>query len=377
MRTTLALLLLSAPAVFAQAPEALDEKACVEHARKIEAAVQASDSDAYDGLLNLRGLIENALKGVEAEDKLRKDFTDGASSTSFGGQLCEQVGAGATFRYLRLHTVNGRTCALFRLINADGGVNYHDYVLAKDGAGVRTDDLYVYLMGESVSRIFKREFLKAVAIESKGAGNLKGWEKDYVDAQPKINEMQAAAGTGKWKKAIKAYKELPQTVREDKLVMIQRVGIALKCGDEEYKSALDDWEKLFPGDPSMDLMKIDSHAMKGELELSAAAAERLAGTIGGDPFLDAMRSGLMMQAGKLEEAAALAAKAAKEEKGLKMPHFVLLQLALKKKDHAATAAELTILEKECGVPIGDLESEADFAEFVKSEEYKKWSEGRE
>ncbi|MCC6738327.1 MAG: hypothetical protein IT452_04730 [Planctomycetia bacterium] len=377
MRTTLALLLLSAPALFAQAPEALDEKACLELARKIEAAVQAADGEAFDRILNLRGLIETALKNVEAEAKLKKDFTDGASSSSLGEQLCEQVSAGATFRFLRFHTVNGRTCALFRLINPEGGVNYHDYVLGKDGAGVKADDLYVYLMGESISRIFKREFLKAVAIESKRAGNLKGWEKDYVDAQPRIEEMQAAAGAGKWKKALKAYNEMPQTVREDKLVMIQRVGIALKCGDEEYKAALDDWERLFPGDPSMDLMKIDSHAMKGELELSAAAAERLAGTIGGDPFLDAMRSGLMMQAGKLEEAAALAAKAAKDEKGLKMPHFVLLQLSLKKKDHAATAAELTILEKECGVPIGDLENEADFAEFVKSEEYKKWSEGRE
>ncbi len=368
--------LLLATAARAQAPEALDEKACLELAKKIEAAVNTGDPKAYDAVLSVRVLLEDVLKGVEAEDKLKKDFIDGASEGSLGEQLSEQIKVGAKFRFLRLHTVDGRTRALFRLINAAGGVNYHDYHLAKDGDGVKAEDLFVYLMGESISRTFRREFLKLVAVTTKGKANLQGWEKDYVDAQPKIAEMQAANQAGKPKKALKAYLDLPQSVRDDKLIMVQRVAIALQVGDAEYKEALDAWEKLFPGDPSMDLMKIDAFAMKGDFAESAASAERLAKAIGGDPFLDAMRGGLFLQAEKLDEAAACAEKSAKEEKGLSLAHFVLLQVSLKKKDHAVTARELTVLEKECDVPIGEIEEEADFADFVESDEYATWKEGR-
>lgn len=368
--------LLFASASRAQAPEALDEKACLEVAKKIEAAVNSGDPEAYDAVLSLKDLLDRVLKGIEAEEKTKNEFIEGASGGSLGEQLAEQIKVGAKFRFLRLHTVEGRTRALFRLINAGGGVNYHDYILAKDGEAVKAEDLFVYLMGESISRTFRREFLKLVAVTTKGKANLQGWEKDYIDAQPKIAEMQAAKAAGKPKKALKAYRDMPVSVQEDKLIMVQRVAIALEVGEAEYKEALDAWEKLFPGDPSMDLMKIDAFAMKGDFAESAAAAERLASAIGGDPFLDAMRGGLFLQAEKLDEAAACAEKSAKEEKGLSLSHFVLLQVSLKKKDHAATARELTVLEKECEVPIGELEEEADFADFVESDEYAKWKEGR-
>ena len=362
--------------LFAQAPDAPDEKACLEVVKKIETAVQAADNEAYDAELNLRSMLENVLKNVEAEESFKKEFIDGATGTSLGAQLCQQMQNGAKFRFLRLHTVSGRTCALFRLINAAGGVNYHDYVLEKDGDAARATDLFVYMMGEAISRTFKREFLKAVAVQTKGAGNLKGWEKDYAEAQPKIKEMQEAIAANKPKKAMKAYRELPQTVQDDKLIMVQRVAAALKAGDDEYTAALADWEKLFPGDPSMDLMQIDAFAMKGDYQKAAEAAERLGKTIGGDPFLDAMRGALFLQAEKFDDAQKCAEKSAADEKGLTLSHFVLLKVGLHKKDNSLVAAELTALEKECAVPVGDLESEADFADFVKSEEYTKWKEGR-
>ncbi|MEK7466958.1 MAG: hypothetical protein AAB074_06030 [Planctomycetota bacterium] len=377
MRFALAAALLALPlAARAQAPETLDEKACMEVVKKIEAAVAAADGEAFDEVLGLRVILEKIVKDLETEDKNKKDFIEGVMSASLGTQITDQLTAGGTIKFLRLHVVDGRTRALFRMLNPNGGVNYHDWILVKDGDGARTEDLYIYLMGESLARTFKREFLKGIAVMSKAPGNLKGWEKDFLDAQPKVAEMQAAVKDGDSKKALKIYNDLPQTVREDKLTMIQRVSIALEVGDAEYTAALADWEKLFPGDPSMDLMQIDAFAMKGEFEKSADVVARLAKTIGGDPFLDGMRAGLFLQAGKLDEATASAEKAAKEEKGLALPHFVLLQVSLKKKDHAATVRELTVLEKECGVPILDFEAEEGFESFVESEEYKKWKEGR-
>jgi hypothetical protein len=377
MRFALAATLLLLPlAARAQAPEMLDEKACLEVVKAVEAAVAEADAEAYDDVLDLKGILTRTLKGVESEEKFKSDFIEGVMSSSLGTQIADQLNAGGTLHFLRLHVVDGRTRALFRMLNPNGGVNYHDYVLVKDGDKVRTEDLYVYLMGETLSRTFKREFLKAIAVMTKAPGNLQGWEKDYMDAQPRIGEMQAAIRGGDAKKALKIYGDLPQTVKDDKLVMMQRVAIALQAGNDEYGAALADWEKLFPGDPSMDLMQIDAFAVKGEFEKSAEVVTRLSKRIGGDPFLDAMRGGLFLQAEKLDEAAAEADKAAKAEKGLPLPHFILLQVSLKKKDHAVTARELTVLDKECKVPIGELEGEADFADFVASEEYKKWKEGR-
>ena len=89
-----------------------------------------------------------------------------------------------------------------------------------------------------------------------------------------------------------------------------------------------------------------------------------------------MRALALNQGGKLEEGAKLARQAAAAEKGLRAAHLVLLVDALKRKDHAETAVQMVAMEKDCAFPLGKIEENPKYAEFVKSEEYKKWKESR-
>jgi tetratricopeptide (TPR) repeat protein len=188
--------------------------------------------------------------------------------------------------------------------------------------------------------------------------------------------MTDAAQAGKFKKALKLYKELPESMRSDRTIMITRLTAAQQVGETEYQAALDDWETLFPGDPSLDLLMIDSLYAKGRLDDLIQVLSRLSDRLGGDAWSDYLAGSVRLQQEKIAEARQAADKCIEAEPGLKEGRFLLLAVSLKQKDHALTAKTLTVLADEFGVPVGDLSAEPGYEDFVTSKEYEAWKASR-
>ena len=57
-------------------------------------------------------------------------------------------------------------------------------------------------------------------------------------------------------------------------------------------------------------------------------------------------------------------------------HLLQLLISLREKDHGETARCLTALREEARIDVGEIESNEEYVDFVKSPEYKAWSELR-
>ncbi|NUN48805.1 MAG: hypothetical protein HUU15_08270 [Candidatus Brocadiae bacterium] len=371
--TTIASVLLLALA--ARADDAPDDKSSLALAERIEEAVNTG-GDEMDAVMDVSGMVDRAMQGPDVGADVKKGFRSGVLSTSLGSQLAGAVAEGARYTFLRRRVKDGKATLLFRLLLPSGSVNYHEYMIAKDGDGAKVDDLYIYLTGETFVRTIRREFLKTVAITSKAPANLQGWEKDLFDNLDKLGEMTAALRGGKFKQVLKLYGELPESVRNEKSTMMIRLSAAQQVGEKEYNRVLADWEKAFPGDASLDLMQIDLFFNQQKFDEVVQVLGRLSTRLDGDAFCDYLAGSVRLQQEKYQEARIFADKSVEAEPGLREGYFLLLAVSLPQKDHEATVKALVTLETEFGVPVGDLSAEPGYEDFVKSAEYTAWLESR-
>ncbi len=361
----------------------ITEQECKEFADKLEKAVKARDRATYNRLFDLDAVLDQATSGIEVPAKARASFIQGAKAGFAQGGLSNAVfnatAQGGSYQLLRVHRVDGRPRVMFRLILPEGGVNYHDYSLARRPNGeVRGVDLYVFMSGEQVSQSFRRGYLPLAAQANAGLlDRLTVGEQSYVKHLPTIKRMTEAAQGRRFAEALKAYGELPEDLRKEKTLLLIRLAAAQHLGNDENQKALEDFRQAHPEDTCLDFMSIDYFALKKDFAKSLEALERVEKSVGGDPYLLVIRAGLLAKSNDFAAAAASATKAAEQEPTLIPAHVTLLKIAALRKDHAETLRRLQDIDKKFPGALAGLENDSDFAEFRKTPQYKQWQKSRE
>ncbi len=345
-------------------------------ARQIEKAVLDSDTAHLDELLGVPELLDRILKKTAMAPEVKDAFLAGFKAASVGGNVLQSC-KGGKFRLLRFRESGGRRNALFRILASTGGVDYMECRFGDSPTGAFVcEDIYFFQTGEWISASLERTIMKSAVALGKVPAAQSEEEKAWIEGMKGVVLMKKSIEEGDFSGALEGYEALPEAVRNEKGVMLMRLGAAFKVGKKPYKEALDAYAKRFPEDPSLDLFLIDINAMQRKFDEVAEVTKRLAVAVGGDPALDALRALALEQGGNLEAGAKLAREAAAAEKGLTAAHLVLLVDALKRQDHPETAVQMTAMEKDCSFPLGRIEENPKYAEFVKSEEYKKWKASR-
>jgi hypothetical protein len=73
-------------------------------------------------------------------------------------------------------------------------------------------------------------------------------------------------GEGKPAEALAIYRSLRPETRKQKVVPLGRIAAAQAADDDrEYAGALEEYRKLFPDDPSLDLLSVDAFFMRKDL----------------------------------------------------------------------------------------------------------------
>jgi hypothetical protein len=129
----------------------------------------------------------------------------------------------------------------------------------------------------------------------------------------------------------------------------------------------------------MDMISLGSLVDMKEWNRARQALDRLDQFTGGDAFIEYQRGevnageggaeGLKKAREDFERAVAL-------EPDLEEPHWALVDLDLRAKDFQETARRLAAIEKNFDVEVDDLTEVELYADFVKSEPYRKWMESR-
>ena len=372
-------------AVRAEAPAAAtpsDAEALREFAQQIEAAAKRADESFFDRMFDRDATLALAMKGLDGPPALAEEFRSMEKSRwsfaqGFLGQLRQGV---ATYRFQRLRTgPGGRPQALFRLMVNEGGATFHEYALRRDVSGVKAIDFYLYSGGEWKSESLRRNWLSVLSEAGLATRltRLAGVENEMVKQAPEIQRILKLNAAGQSAEALAALLKLPASVQSDRNLLVIRMSVAQKVGEREAAEAVDAFARQFPNDPSLNLLQVDLLAARKQYDQALAAIERVQQATGGDAYLDQLTAAVFYLKGDLAAARAAGQRAIEREPSLVSGHLLLLRLALEAKDHAETARLLRGYEPYA--PAGSMAgllSGADFAEFVRSDEHRRWAAAR-
>lgn len=366
-----------APPVAAHVGPPLTDEDYREFGRKLEKAVAEGDTAELGRLIRVMDLFERSISDLDLSASMRKGVMAGASQQSgqFAGQIAEVVKNGGSYTLVRVRTVDGRKKALFRLLFSEGGVNYHEYTLARYPDGlVGTEDLYIYLAGEPITQTFRRTLLGLLAGQDRGlVGRLSGPDQAMAKNVKVLIGMTTDIRNGRFKEGLAAFRKLPPELQKNKVFQIFAIQAAQGTGDDaEYLAAMERFRRDHPDDPAAELMSIDYFTLKKQYDEVLKAVDRLDRAVGGDPYLDVLRSSALAEAGRFRDAAAAAEKSVKGNPKLPLAYWTRVSVALKEKNHKDTLAWLK-KGVEAGViriDLDNIRTSAEYAVFAKSPEFK-------
>lgn len=361
----------------AEAPAPLTEAAARAFAEKLQASIVEGKPEAFDATFDLEALATRAIKRYNPPETFLTGFLRGfGQGFKVGAQITRELGAPTGFKLLKLKPDGANFLAVFRFYNRDGGLNYHEYLIAPTAAGPRILDFYVYITGEWFSETLRRLVLPAV-LAAKSRDKVLGADDRNFEANLKaMQAITAAIQAGDYELALERHAQLPEAVRKEKVVMLQRIAAAEKVSEKAYQEALEVFEKECPGDPALDLISLDANINRKHWAAAHECLDRLAARAGPDAYLDFLHANVHLLEEKYPAALAAAEKAIAAEPALQDSYLTLITVTLKQQDHAATAKALARFEKQFGRIELDLEKEDAYAGFVKSPDFAAWQKAR-
>ena len=336
-------------------------------------AVKANDPVQIGRFLHLNELVERSISDLDLPGADRRGLLAGAQRSlqqgGFGRQILKGIEEGGSYKFLRIHSVDGRPRALFRMVAGEGAVNYHDYSVARfpDGS-VGMEDVYVFVTGEALSQSLRRLLIPAL---QGGKGSGQQTAKDFTA----LSEMSRAMQQGQFPAAVAKYHQLPQSLQDSKPVLVIYMQALAQQGDaaeKDYAAAMEKFRKLYPDDAAVDFISIDYYAIKKQYDDAVKAIAAVQKAMGGDAHLESMRANILSEAGRYDEARAAAEKAVKDEPDLDSGYWSRVTVSLREKKYADTLEWLKKVVEQCKMEVQDLTQNPEFGGFVKSPQYREW-----
>jgi predicted Zn-dependent protease len=247
----------------------------------------------------------------------------------------------------------------------------------RPGPVVKAVDIYVVAAGEQMSQTLRRLYLMSAAqMNPSLLQRLSGRDGDFVKNMERFQELITQFQAGNGEAALTAYRQLPQSMREEKSSMLIAAQAAALVDDNEYVSMLEEFRRVHSNDPCSDIISIDYYFMRKEFDPALECINRLDTAVGGDPYLNIHRAQIMVERGELDEARKLCETAIETSPDEVDLHWVVVTVTLHQKKFADTVTWLNRLESEFNLEMSNLQNVPEYSEFVQSPEYSAWMEER-
>lgn len=315
-----------------------------------------------DGLGLTGKAAESFRKGMASNDPIQNTLT----------QLSAAVQQGGSYDLVRTAVRGSEMHAVFRLLDPNQSLNYHDFRLVLDDGKAKADQIFVAATGESFADTLINAVGPTIRSQQSMTGRMSGEAAQKLKDLEQQSQLMLAARSGDAAKAMKIYDGLPAELKDLKSVQLARVLASQTESDVKYMAAMTDYANRFPGDPSVALMSFDRAIMKQDIDAVKECLATLDQWTGGDDYLKLLAASVVSQWGAVDYAKQLYTNADPAKIGTAIAHDYRLSSALRCKDYPVVLAEMKILRDQFSWQAPDLTQEAAFADFVKSAEYKQW-----
>lgn len=344
-------------------------------AAELEAAISSGDVTVADRMILSDRILDRVVEGLSLTGEVESGFRRGMSSsnpvTATLTQLAAAVKDGGSYALVRTAARNGEMHAIFRLIDANQSLNYHDFRLLLDGEKVKADQIFVAATGESFTDTIITAVGPAVRSQQSTMGRVTGEAAEKMKDLEKQSSMMLAARGGEPAKAMKIYETLPAELKNSKAVQLARVIATQSLSDEQYMTSMVDYAKRFPNDPSVALMSFDRAVMKKDVAAVKKCLASLDQWTGGDDYVKLLSATVVSDWGDLQYAKELYTNADPATVGTAAAHDYKLSAALRCQDFEVVLNELRTLRDKYEYDF-DLANSPDFADFLKSPQFQEW-----
>jgi tetratricopeptide (TPR) repeat protein len=326
-------------------------------------------------LLDLEAVARRAAQTFIEPGRGRDEFVAGflRGTTRFSENLIGQMASvQGQALFLRVHSFDGMRGALVRYDLGDQGFNYLLLLAENRGdARPRVVDLFVATNGQRLS-----ETLGAIGqLFSAPSDSLLGrlFGQTAIDMNlsgqfRRIGELQMAGRTAD---AYAIVREMPEAVRNHRVMLNLSVQLASLLGEDVYREELARLARFHRDDPTAAFLLIDYYFYKGDSEAAMQAILGLERAFGLDAAIATVKANIALLAGDLAGARAFAEQSVELEPDNEASRWTLLGVLMPAEKYADGIRVLEGLERDFGYAFDDT-SFADndvFAGFVESPEY--------
>ena len=354
-----------------------DERIALEAAaREFAASVRGGRGNLVADRFDLDAFVREVLHGLPVSQRVWDEFAAGVRTgleARPGGLLADSLGQ--DFRFIRLLEEAESTQMLFRVWDEAAGVNYMRGVVDRPGGeGWRLIDIFSYSAGETMSESMRRTYLPMLLAES---GSALGEEEErlLLAGYNEYEKVISAFSDEDFVAARRGFDKVPQALREQRFGRILEIEILSRIDGEPeaYAAAMQKFAETFPDDPSLPLMMLEHHSIRGEHEEVLQRIDELDAMLGGDVFLHFVRVGALSALGREGEAVEGLRAAITAEPEIEELRWAMVHAALSAGEYDLVADALRVLKGEFDYEFSaeQLQDAEGYEAFVESEAGKK------
>jgi tetratricopeptide (TPR) repeat protein len=261
--------------------EAVTVQEAKDFARQLQSSIEKRNGDFFDEAIDADKFLKKA--GLNSEKDARS-FGEGLSEKmNIGTQLVRSLSKKGTYELVKQYEKDKKQHLLFRLYY-DGSLNYHDIELTRSGNETKIADMFIYTSGELFSETMNNLYRQMKTMMSKGETS---FEDRWLLEMPRLKQK---LNSGEYEEAMEIFDRLPEKIKKMKAVQLTHIMIASGLDDmDKYAAAIDEYTRLYPNEPNMHLILLDSYIMKQQYDEALHSVNELDRMIDKDPFLDYYR----------------------------------------------------------------------------------------
>lgn len=321
----------------AQQPGAVSAEDSARLGQDWEGRLLRGDHGAVTSRVDWVRITGRALSGLPGTPQAKAAFVQ-VMATNAAAAFEQRLRLFSGFRFLGSVRTNASGGVVFRMLLPGGGVDYHRYRLERDRSGLAVADVFVVSNGEWFGESVRRSYVLAEA--RKGAVWTSGVRPVETELMKSVGVLDRALGLaqkGLAKEVLDVCQGLPGSVQADRSVLLMRLSAAQVADPSQFSGLAEDWGRLHPSDPGLDLITFEKLAREGKHARSAEALMRIEAFIGGDPHLHALAGAELALGGRPDEGRRMAEQSVAVEPSLATGYDAAIGIELHFKRHAEVA----------------------------------------